>query len=244
MLRMVLVAFTCFGVTSLPGSGGRAEDPAARPVPPMRAGQPKVGGGRPLQLVPNAPSPYAGLPLGGGDGGESISGTVTAVDGVSITVAADEQRITQYTHDLVRGHVIAEKLIIIPPQPPRQFVAVGSLAEGSYLKNGKAGRQYRLADVKVGDKVWFDWRLVGDVAEVHYVSIFRRPGGKVPPSPAEKLDEKNPWHERCNAFQNLEEKGIPLPEKFRPKPVEPPPPIPPIPSLDRPTPPRIPPAKD
>jgi hypothetical protein len=161
-------------------------------------------------LRPHAP--FAGVPNGGGDEGDSRFGTVTAVDQGTITVAAEAKKIEQYD---AKGQFV--KTIIIPPQPPRKFTAVGPLAEGGYLKDGIPMAQYRLSDVKVGDKVSFDWRRVGNVYEVHYVSIYRRPGGRVPPSPGEKPGEPNPWHEKANALQDLEEKGTPLPEKYRPK---------------------------
>lgn len=130
---------------------------------------------------------------------------MTAVDKWSITVTGD-----------AINREIEGKRFIIPAQPSRKFTAVGPLAEGGYLKAGIPRAQYRLSDVKVGDKVFFDWRRVGNVYEVHYVGISRRPGSRVPPSPGEKPGEKNAWHERCNAFQDWEERGIPIPDKYHP----------------------------
>ena len=195
-----------------------------------RSAEPSVGTPGPQAGVAIAPPPrealplrvhFAGVPMGGGEQSDSLSGTVFAVDKTSITVDAEPKRIEQWN---AKGEFV--RTIIIPPQPPRTFQAVGSLAQGGYPRDGLPRYQYRLSDVKVGDKVSFDWRRINGVYQTHYICIFRRPGGRVPPSPAEKQDEKDPWHDRCNAFQDLEEKGIPLPEKYRPKPSEIPPRIP------------------
>lgn len=235
MIRGFLVGLICLVTTPAEGLRGHADAPVAARVdpPPGRELAP-----RPKPAPPPRPpfAPFAGLPTGGGDEGGKCSGTVTAVDEGSITVASGAQKLTAYT---ATGEFM--KTIAIPAGPPRKFTAVGPLAEGGYLKDGFPNAQYRLSDVRVGDKVFFDWRRVGKVYEVHYVSIYRRPGGRVPRSPGEPPGEEHPWHERANAYQDLEEKGIPLPAKVC---VPPPTPtLPNMPPINPPSPPRIPPAK-
>lgn len=222
MIRGFPVGLICLAITPTGGLLGHADAPVtARGDPPPGgeiAPRPKP---TPLP-APLARAPYAGLPLlaPGAQEHDTCGGTVTAVDKGSISVAAEAKKIEQYN---AKGEFV--KAIIIPAQPPRKFTAVGPLAEGRFLKDGSPWAQYRLSDVKVGDKVFFDWLRFGNVYQVHYVSIRRRPGGRVPPSPGEKPGEKNPWHEKANAFQDLEEKGIPLPEKYQPK-LPPKPPFP------------------
>lgn len=227
------IGLICLTVTPAGGLRAHVDAPLALrgDPPPGRelAPRPKQAP-RPKLAPPRAP--FAGLPNGAGDEIGSCGGTVTAVDKGSITVTAEPKKIEQYS---AKGKL--EKIIIVPAQPPRKFTAVGPLAEGGYLKDGVPKAQYRLSDVKVGDKVFFDWVRFGQVYQVHYVGIYRRPGGRVPPSPGEKPGEEKPWHEYAQALQDLEEKGIPLPEKYQPKL----PPMPPFPtgSLI----PRVPPAK-
>lgn len=172
--------------------------------------------------------PYAGGPTvvkGATDMGTNV-GIVTGIGNKSINVAFGEAKISRLVP--VPGQGDVEIVTVIPAQPSRLFIAIGPLANGEYLEHGTPAAQYRLSDVKVGDKVFLDWWRFEGADYIHYVRIERRPGGKVPPSPAEKPDEKNPWHEKANAYQELEEKGTPLPEKFRPKPLPPPPrPLPP-----------------
>jgi len=57
---------------------------------------------------------------------------------------------------------------------------------------------------------------VTELLRHHRVCIYRRPGGRVPPAPDESPDQAYRWHERMNADQDLEEKGIPLPSKYAP----------------------------
>ncbi|MBX9626681.1 MAG: hypothetical protein K2X82_22965 [Gemmataceae bacterium] len=43
------------------------------------------------------------------------------------------------------------------------------------------------------------------------------PGGRPPPAPGQAPGDPNPWHEYANARQALEERGVPLPDKFDPR---------------------------
>lgn len=87
---------------------------------------------------------------------------------------------------------------------------------------------YRLSDVKLGDWVAI-WYAHLDGANIcDHIKIQKRPGGRIPPLPeeAESLMRPKPlpsgfakqlyipYHERMNAYWDLEDKGIPYPEKF------------------------------
>lgn len=131
---------------------------------------------------------------------------------------------------VVRSEATADTLTLYPAdggkpevlkladQPERKFLAVGPLAEGGYKKTETPANTYRLADVRVGDRVKVSGirRGAGEYAET--VMIRRRPGGRVPEAPGEAtapLPDWHPrWHERMNAEQDLEERGIPLPKGY------------------------------
>jgi hypothetical protein len=96
------------------------------------------------------------------------------------------------------------------------------LAKGNVPTTARGGETYRLTDLNVGDKVDLRYDRTNGTYTCIQISITRRPGGKVPP--AQDIPTQ-PWavvhHEFMNALQDLEERGIPLPEKFRPKPTPP-----------------------
>jgi hypothetical protein len=97
---------------------------------------------------------------------------------------------------------------------------------------------YRLTDVKVGDWVSIGYAYLGGVSICDHICISKRPGGRVPPLPDEAEALRNPvaiwkadhpgrpvppglnkilyipYHEYMNAHWDLEDKGIPYPEKF------------------------------
>lgn len=113
-------------------------------------------------------------------------------------------------------------------QPARRFVARGALAEGSYSKREMWGSTYRLADVQIGDRVKVNGTVLNGVEYIEAISIRRRPGGRVPPAPGQVADplfipndsrfkDPQPWyHERMNAEQDWEERGVPIPDKYHP----------------------------
>lgn len=89
--------------------------------------------------------------------------------------------------------------------------------------------RYRLEDVKVGDQVGIIYAHIGDADICDHICINKRPGGRVPPLPEGAVVPKRylpnlpkgfvplssiPYHERMNAYWDLEDKGIPYPEKF------------------------------
>lgn len=92
---------------------------------------------------------------------------------------------------------------------------------------------YRLTDVKVGDWIIVGYSKVGGVVTLDHICIQKRPGGLVPSLPEEAEDLRRmklppgvppppphlaPVHirhdELMNAYWDLEDKGIPYPEKF------------------------------
>lgn len=102
-------------------------------------------------------------------------------------------------------------------QPLRKFPAAGPLAEGRYVRTGLAARTYRLADVRAGDEVSITCERVDGVDHCATIQIERRPGGRVPVAPGQKPGDRDVWHEQANAYQDFEERGIPLPEKYDPE---------------------------
>ena len=120
-----------------------------------------------------------------------------------------------------------------PGEKPKLFQASETLAAGEFPKaisfkpNGRLRTtlplfRYRLADVKVGDRVQIYFSRLNGVDICDAISISKRPGGQVPPLPdgAEPLLESVSgkymprYHEWTNALWDLEDKGIPFPEKF------------------------------
>jgi hypothetical protein len=98
---------------------------------------------------------------------------------------------------------------------------------------------YRFTDVKVGDLITISYSKVGGVVTCEHICICKRPGASVPPLPKEAEELRHPatqwklqhpgqpipktlaefpppipWHEMMNAHWNLEDRGIPYPEKF------------------------------
>jgi len=116
---------------------------------------------------------------------------------------------------------------------PKKFAASETLASGGFPTKDHPrldglpehtvipSFRYRLADVKVGDRVTIIFSHLGDADFCDCIHISKRPGGRVPPLPegAERL--KTPtgrpvilYHEMTNAHWDLVDKGIPYPEKF------------------------------
>jgi hypothetical protein len=122
--------------------------------------------------------------------------------------------------DLFRGSVteVARDSITLKLQKGQtQRFPVGScLASGGFFPDQYPG-SYRLCDLAVGDKVDICCLKLNGVLRCETICIHRRPGGRVPPCPGEEANHPRPWHEGCNAEQDFEEKGIPLPKKFDPK---------------------------
>ena len=116
--------------------------------------------------------------------------------------------VTELTRDTITLRLVTGKL--------RSFPVGMVLRSGRYYE-GEDPAAYRLADVKVGDLVRISCPELNGELRCETICIHRRPGGRVPPCPGEKPDTYLKWHERANAYQDFEEKGIPLPAKFDPR---------------------------
>ena len=183
------------------------------------------------QQVVGPPAPAKPPPEPTIDSRNSLySGTVTEVTKTSISIrwsSDDKPKKFSVSETLAAGKVpIEARAIAIPNQkvvPGRGFVPPQFM--------------YRLTDVKVGDLVAIFYAHLGEEDICDHICIQKRPEGRVPPLPeeAEKLlnpaeivksklppgawrPDPNlqyiPYHERKNAYWDLEDKGIPYPEKF------------------------------
>jgi hypothetical protein len=157
-------------------------------------------------------------------------GTVTEVTQTSITIQFGNQKDANRKDEKKRFPVsstLAAERIPTKPRPSSRGLRPYSVA---------ASDMYRLTDVRVGDWVSIKYARLdeGDICD--HIHIHKRPGGKVPPLPAEAEKLRNlveiykamrpevdweqhfpphiPYHEMMNAFWDLEDKGIPYPEKF------------------------------
>ena len=98
-----------------------------------------------------------------------------------------------------------------------EFSVSATLAKGGFDMDQTPGDSYRLKDVKVGDKVSVLYSRIDGVNVCEAIGIRRRPGGLIPPSNGPS-DQKIPYHQRMQAWQDFEEKGTPLPAYLRPLP--------------------------
>ena len=113
--------------------------------------------------------------------------------------------------------VTRERIAIKLKTDKIQVVPVGkTLRSGGYWEEEHPAT-YRLVDVKVGDRVEICCLELNGELRCETIRIDRRPGGRVPPCPDKNPHSDWKWHERANAYQDLEEKGIPLPARFDPK---------------------------
>lgn len=97
------------------------------------------------------------------------------------------------------------------PAVIRTFKAAKHLSKGEEDPRETSNSNYRLIDVKIGDLVITKLREDGDDDLCLTISIRRRPGGMVPPAPFEKADVQHKYHIDANAYQEHEERGVPLP---------------------------------
>jgi hypothetical protein len=184
-----------------------------------------------LALVPAGttagpvPSPNAGDqvrkktdPPGGG-GVDYYGGQVTRLTAKSITIDKGpfwEERVPCDASGRPQPQLGTKTWY--PAPPPRTLLFHPALAEGKLLT--RCHDQYRPLDVRVGDHVEVrsvmmngEWTCVG-------ITIGYRPGGRVPPSPNMvhwPNSPTRPHHERMNAYADLHERGIPLPEWMTPE---------------------------
>jgi hypothetical protein len=149
-------------------------------------------------------------------GGVPYWGTVTELTKDSITIRFADEKPKRFpvSETLAAGKIPKEPR----PLPGRNYKYVVS-----------APYMYRLTDVKVGDSVTIYYSTVGGVVICDHIRICKRPGGRVPPLAKEVEALRGypiRYDEFVNAYWDLEEKGIPYPEKFgeyRRFPIAPPP---------------------
>lgn len=137
------------------------------------------------------------------------NGTVSAVGSDYLLVLTDQPNAGIYAD----GEVLDAQ-----GRPAVRFEASAMLAAGDYPRHLTDSYTYPLSDVRPGDKVMLQTRRVRGVDYVDGVVIYRRPGGRVPPSREQDPNSLYPGHEYCNAHQDWEEKRIPVPFKFAPSP--------------------------
>jgi hypothetical protein len=149
-------------------------------------------------------------------GGVPYGGVVTEIAKYSITV--------QFAKDKPKRFSVSETLAVgkVPmfPRPIPGRRQPYTLMP-SYM--------YRLTDVKVGDWVGIKYSSLDGVITCDHIRISKRPGGRVPPLPDEAEALRRPrarppgfpaartfirYDEDMNAYWDLEDKGIPYPEKF------------------------------
>jgi hypothetical protein len=146
------------------------------------------------------------------------TGRVTAMDKDSVTVEFPDPY-KEWTFDTDEKRRPIRKLTFIyPAVPPQELKLRGSLAEGQ-LPERTESVSYRITDVRIGDRVVVNRSSTREgLWFCDHIMILRRPGGKVPEAPHD-TDSKSrgyAWHEHCQAHQDFEEKGIPIPDKFLP----------------------------
>jgi hypothetical protein len=127
-------------------------------------------------------------------------GTVTAITSMSLTVQFKNG------NDTLLLHPSPAVLGTGPPTCPDETTT------------------YQLSDVRVGDLVTVAYLPRNGRLVCLMITIYRRPGGKVPPLKADLADpvtgrpaNDSPWHEKMQAYQDWEEKRIPIPDKYVPK---------------------------
>src|SRR5262245_36670352 len=115
-----------------------------------------------------------------------------------------------------------------PGEKPKTFAVSETLAAGkipmeprpipgtTHKYSVTPAFMYRLTDVKVEDWGFISYAHIGGVDICDHICIQKRPGGRVPPLPegVESPDTRIRYHEYWNAYWDLEDKGIPYPEKF------------------------------
>lgn len=191
MRRPILLASQTLLLLLTAASPGRAASPQEPRLEPPEPKEGRVG------------IPYWGL--------------VTELTKDSITIQFDRQKdrkpkTFQVSETLAAGKIPMEPRMYNSPVGPRRYLVFPD-------------EMYRLTDVKVGDWVGTRYARVNGVDICDHISIHKRPGGRVPPLPEEAetllkptapglLARYIPYHEMKNARWDLEDKGIPYPEKF------------------------------
>jgi hypothetical protein len=114
------------------------------------------------------------------------------------------------------GRVTRNIVLVFPPLAPVEMKLSDDLAKGKAVDVPGLGG-YRFADLQPGDHVFVDYhRTPADLWKCCSLCIVRRPKGEVPKAAIERLprEANYKWHEYCQAHQNFEEKGTPIPVRF------------------------------
>lgn len=117
-------------------------------------------------------------------------GQVVSVDAISLALRARDE-------SGVRRFMVSPTLI--NPKPKQLVASFG----------------YQLADVRVGDVVSILYMHNADGDTCTDITIYRRPGGKVPHAGDDPMAPFL-WHEKMQSYQDWEERGIPIPAKYLP----------------------------
>lgn len=167
------------------------------------------------------------------DGSGYFYGTVTAVTPTALTLSSPGWR---EGRQVIRDGKCINIWAQTPPHAVKQFQWSRALAAGgppgnrgdqpsSPLGVGQPSEnyRYRVNDIQVGDTIEMFYCRVDGVDVCDSFSIIRRPGGKVPPSPGDEnlravvnrtelTLNTSRHHERCQAYQEWELNGTPLPK--------------------------------
>lgn len=135
------------------------------------------------------------------------------VDGAAIPCTQAEWTRETLTLFPIGGGV---RVIHRSQRPEQRFPAGPLLRAAAFGPPDGPHHTYRLADVRVGDEVSLSCELVEGEDVCQQVFIQRRPGGRVPPAPWPTPTYGFPYDEAMNAFQDYEEWGVPLPDKYDP----------------------------
>jgi hypothetical protein len=135
-------------------------------------------------------------------------GTVTAIGRGSISI----QQPGRHPEQFVLSSWLAAGL---PPADPTSLQRPTTPDSKAYtpLPPGGPAFWYRLKDVQLGDTVIIRFGRVDKVNICDAICIIRRPGGRVPPAPQEETSGMR-HSEWANAWQDWEEQGTPLPNKY------------------------------
>lgn len=95
-----------------------------------------------------------------------------------------------------------------------KFYPLTEILRQGKVREGPTAPAHPFDMAMIGDKLMIEYIKFGDVCVCTDLVITRRPNGRVPPALREPESTPIRSHEYANAYQDLEEKGIPLPFKF------------------------------
>jgi hypothetical protein len=144
----------------------------------------------------------------------STNGYVWSITKDSVTLYWPERTVLRLRHDPLTGERLEMSGGAYAAIAPKTFVLSKELAEGRYGTTGGDSATYRIADVRVGDRigVYYDRRDGVDICRA--ICIGRRPDGLFPPAPGMKFTDKNEearFYERQKAWQDWEKYRTPFP---------------------------------